>query len=245
MIYPLIHRLITSLFIFVLATSAFSEQLDPKWQVPRDYFNRLSDQACAGDERAYLELSNTALLGKNPVALNDLGWVFFTQKCTYSKEDLSHAARLYKEAAQAGYPISQSNYAEFLMEGDVIARDPSLAKEYFHRAMDAGYGNAAVTLGLYYFSAEFLPIDDTKASSLYQCAVQEGADPNQLAKLQAELEKSDAEIGMTEIDQRQQLFTSPGGSATARRAGITPPTVRFKPASMSGFLTTQSGFIWG
>ena len=87
---------------------------------------------------------------------------------------------LYKRAAEAGYPIAQSNYAEYLMEGDLITRKPGLAKEYFHRAIDAGYGNAAVVLGLYYLSAKFLPIDSTKARALFSRADREGADHAEL-----------------------------------------------------------------
>lgn len=213
MIYPILRRLLATLFMFTIAAPAAAEKLDPKWQVPRDYFNLLSDQACAGDERAHRELSSAALTQQNPVALNDLGWLLSSQQCSYSKEDLSYAAFRYKESAQGGYPLGQSNYAEHLMEGDVIPRDPVLAKQYFHSAMDAGYGNAAVILGLYYLSAEYLPIDDTKAIEYYNRAVTEGADPAELAKLKTELDKinENGEFAMNEIDERQQLFTNEWG----------------------------------
>lgn len=213
MIRPMMHIIISLLSALLLITPVFGEKLDAKWQVPRDYFNHLSDHACAGDEPAYLELSNTALLQNNAVALNDLGWVFASQNCSFSKADLRHAVERYRESALGGYPIGQSNYAEFLMEGEAIKRDPELARAFFHASMDAGYGNAAAVLAHYYLDGEHLDIDGDKARELYERAIKEGADPDNLTQLKAALDQhsNSAEVEMSEIDQRPQLFTDSWG----------------------------------
>lgn len=66
------YRMVVHLFIFMLGTPAFAEQLEPRWQGARDHFNQMSDQACAGDERAYRELVVSARGGADPVAMTDL-----------------------------------------------------------------------------------------------------------------------------------------------------------------------------
>jgi hypothetical protein len=250
----LIRRLATSLLILLLATPASAEQLDSIWQIPRDIFNELSDQACEGDDRAYRKLVVGARVDEDPVAMSDLAWLYRNKECSFSegKSALGLVA-LYKRSAEAGYPIAQSNYAEYLMEGDLIPRDPSLAKEYLHRAIDAGYGNAAVTLGLYYLSAEFLPIDDTKARSLYNRARKEGSDTGQLEKLAAELEKiaemSNAEttdeLQLTEIDGREKFFTESWGFGYGQARWDYVPNGKFESRVYVGVYEDSKQFYLG
>lgn len=230
MTYPLIYRLITSLFVLTLAAPVSAEQLEPMLQKHRDHFNKLSEQACAGDNAARIELFDSAVNRSNPVAMNDLGWLKESQHCKFSSVDPFSARLKFQTSARAGYPIGQSNYARYLMEGKGIKRDPNLAKEYFHRAIDAGYGDAAVSLGLYYLSAEFLPIDDIKARALYDRAVKEGADSERLAKLAAALEKNDAMSNpeMSEIDERQKLFTGSWGVGYGEARWDHAPDGKFK-----------------
>ena len=213
MTYTLFCRLIACVVIFTVGAPAFAERLEQSWQGPRDYFNRLSDQACEGDQGAYIELSNSALLKNNAVAMNDLGWVFSTQKCSFSNADLSYAAEQYKRSALGRYPLGQMNYAEYLMEGVSFERNPELAKGYFLRALNAGYGNSGVKLGRYYLSGEFLPIDDVKARSLYDRARDAGADQSKLKRLAIELANVETSSGpeMSQIDERQKLFTDAWG----------------------------------
>lgn len=240
--------MIVSLFIFMLGTPAFSEQLEPRWQGARDHFNQMSDQACAGDKHAHRELVVSARGGADPVAMTDLAWLYGNKECAFS-EGKSKLGRvgLYKRAAEAGYPIAQSNYAEYLMEGDLITRKPGLAKEYFHRAIDAGYGNAAVVLGLYYLSAEFLPIDSTKARALFNRADREGADPAELAKLRTELNKVEAvgEPEMTEIDGLQELFIGSWGYGYGEARWDYAPKGKFEARVYVGVYDNSKRFYLG
>lgn len=178
--------LISTLF---LATPIFAEQLEANWQTRRDYYNKIVDQACAGDKNAYDLLYKDATEKQDPVALHNLAWIFQNQSCNFSRTDLQSHAMVYSASANAGYPLAHSNYAKILMEGKGTMRQPELALKHFQKAIDAGYGNAAVSLGLYYTGSEFLAIDTVKATELYRRAIQEGADPSQIAKLASAIEQ--------------------------------------------------------
>jgi hypothetical protein len=242
------YSLIAFLFFFIATTPAISEQLEPRWQGARDHFNQMSDQACAGDERAYRELVVSARGGADPVAMTDLAWLYGTKECAFS-EGKSKLGRvgLYQQAAEAGYPIAQSNYAEYLIEGELITRKPGLAKEYFHRAIDAGYGNAAVVLGLYYLSAEFLPIDSTKARALFNRADREGADLAELLKLETELNKIEAvgEPVMTEIDGLPELFIGSWGYGYGEARWDYAPKGKFEARVYVGVYDNSKHFYMG
>jgi hypothetical protein len=180
--------------------------------------------------------------------MTDLAWLYGTKECAFSegKSELGRVG-LYQQAAEAGYPIAQSNYAEYLMEGDLITRKPGLAKEYFHRAMDAGYGNAAVVLGLYYLSAEFLPIDSTKARALFNRADREGADLAELLKLETELNKIEAvgEPEMTEIDGLQELFIGSWGYGYGEARWDYAPKGKFEARVYVGIYDNSKHFYLG
>lgn len=183
MLSSLLKRLVAFLFIFLLATPLNAEQLAKKWQDRRDYYNKLSDQACAGDKNAYDKLLSDATEKQDPVAQHDLAWLYAAKSCQYSQKDPVKYLTLFQDSAKAGYPIAQTSFAEYLMEGKEIQSHPKVAMHYLQLAINSRYGNAAATLGLYYTSGKFLPMNRNEARTLYERASKDGADPKQLAKL--------------------------------------------------------------
>ena len=176
----------------IVAPPLAAEQLSEFWQDHRTYFNQLSDEACDGDEAAYSELWAAALRDNNPVAQNDLAWVYSTERCDYYDEDDSRSTALQRQSANAGYPMAQKNFAARLIEGLGVDPDPELAHEFFQRAIDAGYGEAAVVYAGYLLDEEYLARDVKAARRLYEIASQKGADQDRLDWLAGKLEKAPA-----------------------------------------------------
>lgn len=169
------------------AAPAGAEQLSKFWQDQRTYYNQLSDEACTGDEDAQEELWVAAMQDDNPVAKNDLAWVYSTDRCVYYDEDDSRSTALQRQSANAGYPMAQKNYAVRLVIGKGTDPDTELAVEYFQRAIRAGYGEAAVIYAEYLLDAEYYPRDVKTARRLYEIASQSGADQDILDRLAGKL----------------------------------------------------------
>lgn len=167
---------------------AHAEQLDANWQQMRDYFNVVSDRACEGDGQALHRLMNAVYQENDPVAKNDLAWLYASEECVFSTGDLEVITDLQRQSADAGYPLAQSNYAVRLIKGDGVPRNIDLAKKYFLAAIEAEYGNAAVELGLFVVEGEYLVKDLAIAKSLYQSAITLGADKQELKKLRDKLD---------------------------------------------------------
>lgn len=225
-IKPLAVRLATLLFAAHLAAPAAAERLEDMWQHPRDFWNQISDDACAGDQEAYDKLVRGSEVEFNPVAMTDLTWVLTNSHCAFSTSDLTMALHLTRQSADMGYPVAMSNFGEYLMEGEGIERDPTRAKVNFYAAMDAGYGNAAARLGLYYTTGEFLPVDEMMASALYVRAQNLGADAGDLEKLNAALQS------LNQMQNQQSTAQAPAEQS-------------FESEAVNGLFTNAWGIAYG
>lgn len=90
--------------ITLSATSALSERLSHEWQTDRDYYNRISDDACAGNRNAYQDLLASAIGADLPVAMNDLHWMHAEETCKNGDfvRDMKFAIALQEKSADAG-----------------------------------------------------------------------------------------------------------------------------------------------
>lgn len=145
-------------------TSAFAEKLSHEMQRDRDYYGVVTDLACNGEQDAYQELLSAATDAKNPVAQNNMVWLYATDNCVVEDRDMAFAYGLQNEAAEAGYPIALNNQGNRLMKGlDDQRRDPEKAISYFDRAIAQDYGTSALALAEYYLEGEYIPQNYSKA----------------------------------------------------------------------------------
>ncbi len=182
---------VSTAVMWLWAPAASAEQLGPVWQAPRDQFNQLSDAACDGDTQALLQLTTAAMANGHPVAKHDLAWLLMTQSCAFAVDDLTEAINLQRAAADAGYPVAQSNFAVRLLEADSVAQNGALAEAYLDSAIRAGYGLAAVELGTHLARGYGVAQDVERARALLITANDLGADDHAIAALQDALEEVD------------------------------------------------------
>lgn len=178
------HAAACLLLATMMPGPVLAEALSPFWQEQRDHFNKLSDDACGGDGQALRELMAAVYRDDNPVAKNDLAWLYMTEDCVFTEDDLSEAIDLQRQSANSGYPVAQNNLANRLMKGDGVELDASLAIEYFNMALRAGYGEAAADLGVYFAEGDLIDQDLPRARELLTAAMDNGADPEALERLQ-------------------------------------------------------------
>jgi hypothetical protein len=190
-----------SLFLAIsTAHSAQAEQLSSEWQGQRDYYNFLSDEACAGDRPAYETLHDLAMRERNPVAMNDLAWVYLTEECPYYQDDSYLAVALQLEAAEAGYPIATNAVAHRYMLGDGVTQNIQTSLEYFNRAISMDHGSSAIDLAHYYLDGDHLPVDYYRAVDLLDIAQETFGNPGgrpsptAIAELAQALDEADASI---------------------------------------------------
>ncbi|WP_299425740.1 hypothetical protein [uncultured Shimia sp.] len=172
------------------AGMAFAEDAGAFWQPMREKYNVMSDQACEGDGSAFRELMVGAIEADNPVAQNDLAWVFATERCVFHTDDMEAIVELQRDAADAGYPVAQSNIGVKYMKGIGVEQNADLAIAYFEAAMRSGYGEAAAELGTYFADGIRVERDIARANSLLEEAYSLGADDDMIATLIKALEKA-------------------------------------------------------
>jgi len=173
---------------------AQAEELSNNLQHERDYYNALSQDACAGDSEAYRKLKADALDHDNPVAKNSLAWLYLGEECFSYEHGVTYAIELQIKSASAGYPIAINNYANRLLMGLGVTQNPDLAIEYFERAIGKGYGTSAAQLGMYYLGGEYLRQDYGRAVELLRVAVREGADSEDISELSELLDEVSAQV---------------------------------------------------
>jgi TPR repeat protein len=190
-------RFSRAVIVFSIALSipytSQAEQVSSELQGQREYYNTLSDDACAGNQGAFDSLFEAATTHRNMVAKNDLAWVYLTESCKISHQmSLRDAIRIQKESADDGYPVAMTSYAYRLMTGDGESQNSARAEEYFEKAIDLGYGTAAMELAGHYFDGTYLPRDYSKAVTLLRTARQLGADAPDLKSLAKKLDLASA-----------------------------------------------------
>lgn len=84
------------------------------------------------------------------------------------------AARQLEKAADLGHPLALYTYADRLLTGQGVVRDPSRALALFYRAADAGIPAAIVRIGLVYANGIGIERDHVKAIAFYNLALRQG-----------------------------------------------------------------------
>ncbi|MBO0905589.1 SEL1-like repeat protein [Jiella sonneratiae] len=92
------------------------------------------------------------------------------------------AARLYREAADAGQPVAQYELALAYYDGRGVTADPTQAVEWLQKSSDAGNGFAKYFLGIEKVNGTYLAQDYPGAYALFQDAVAFGV-PEALVEL--------------------------------------------------------------
>ncbi len=90
---------------------------------------------------------------------------------------LEQAATWYQRAADQGLAKAQRNYADMLMVGKGVSRDPARACVYYEKAATAGIPEAQFVMGEFCRNGGIVPKDDKKAFAWYQRALQQGYAP--------------------------------------------------------------------
>jgi TPR repeat protein len=97
--------------------------------------------------------------------------------CEGALERFEQAAIWFKRAADQGHPHAQRNYADMLVAGKGVTRDPSLALAYYEKAADADVPEACFVVGEFYRNGNFVPKDDRRAVRAYKKALALGYQP--------------------------------------------------------------------
>ena len=84
------------------------------------------------------------------------------------------AAIWFGRAADQGLAKAQRNYADILMAGKGISRDPVKAGGYYEKAAIAGIPEAQFVMGEFCRNGHFLQKDDAKAISWYRRSMEQG-----------------------------------------------------------------------
>jgi len=129
------------------AGNVSADQLASKWTVPRATYKNMSQDACNGDETAFKQLFNDALVEGHPVALNSLAWMIGpSQKCAFVHHDREDWVSLLRRSAEAGYPVAMKNYGNLLLQGEKVQRNIPQGLKLLQAAENKGHATAAVAL---------------------------------------------------------------------------------------------------
>lgn len=90
------------------------------------------------------------------------------------KRDRPEAARLYKQAAEGGYPAAQANLAEMLSTGEGVVKDLEEAAKWFGAAATGGLAEAQYGLGHCYERGEGVEKNLASAAFWYEMAASQG-----------------------------------------------------------------------
>jgi len=90
------------------------------------------------------------------------------------KRDRPEAAKLYRKAAELGYPAAQANLAEMLSTGEGVVKDLDEAAKWFAAGASAGLMEAQFGLGHAYERGEGVPKNLAMAAFWYETAATQG-----------------------------------------------------------------------
>lgn len=190
MTFTTITRHFAFLCVFLSVTPLSAELLDKKWQERRAYYSEIVDKACAGDQNAHDLLHHDVVEKQDVVAMNNLAWLYENKRCKFHQRDPKWSLGLYSASAGKDYPIGQVNFARYLMEGRGVMQQRDYAIEQFEKAINAGYGYAALTLGNYYMGREFISLNVRKATEMHRRAIENGADVDGVTKLGEKIQRA-------------------------------------------------------
>lgn len=174
----------------IIVQSIKADPLPEPWQSKREAVNRITDKACSGDESAISEV-HRRLADNDPVMMNNTAWL--SDNCDSFKTLTALETSAYQMlSALAGYPIAMSNYGQLLITGERDnKRDASKGLAFMEKAIDAGYGGAAVRLAELYVEGEWLPCDLEKSRAYLFMAKGEDVSPDKVKSLEELIAKAE------------------------------------------------------
>ena len=89
-------------------------------------------------------------------------------------KNLSEAARLYRIAAEMGYPLAQYNLGDCLHRGEGVPYNPVEAFTWSKRAADAGFAAAQCSVGYALQTGLGVPEDKAAGVVYFRCAADQG-----------------------------------------------------------------------
>jgi hypothetical protein len=140
---------------------------------------------------------NKSAQQNNPVALNNLGFLF--SEGFGVKSDSPKAVSYYKRAAELGNLDALNNLALMYAQGEGVTQSYRDAYVWFEKAADKGDGLATANIGIYYAQGFGVQKNDTIAFALCKKAVLMGV--GQAQRCKAELIKRMDQNQITQADQ--------------------------------------------
>ena len=137
-----------------IVAAAVKLLLDPKHA--RDGYNILGPIAAEGDVQAQFVMG---------------------EFCEDAIDRPEQAAIWFQRAADQGHAKSQRNYADMLMAGKGVERNPVQASLYYEKAANAGIAEAQFVMGEFCRNGGFITKDDKKAIEWYRQSMQQGYEP--------------------------------------------------------------------
>ncbi|WP_435988313.1 hypothetical protein [Sulfitobacter sp. SH24] len=95
-------------------------------------------------------LEASASLG-NAAANTALAWLFGAQHCHYFQNNPPLVTKLYKRAAEQGYPVAMTSYGIKLLRGEGTANNPYTGTAYLLNAAISGWDDAGLFLAEHIF----------------------------------------------------------------------------------------------
>ena len=92
----------------------------------------------------------------------------------YNRGDFATAFKEWKELAEKGDAVAQSNLGQLYRDGEGVARDDALAAEWFRKAAEQGDAAAQNDLGSLYSAGRGVRKDDAEALRWYRKAADQG-----------------------------------------------------------------------
>ncbi|KAG2533182.1 hypothetical protein JM18_000583 [Phytophthora kernoviae] len=123
----------------------------------------------------YRTVANNPMDEQYPEAMQHLGEIyFFGNPAAHVAPDHTLAAQYFQQAADAGDPLAQANYAMLLTNGMGVEQDVPQALVYFNRAARQNEAFAFHGLGILYFAGTGVPQNVTLALEYFEKAIARG-----------------------------------------------------------------------
>jgi TPR repeat protein len=110
----------------------------------------------------------------DPVLQSNIGWL--SSNCDSFDVSGAEKAKWTKKAAEAGYPIAQSNYGMKLIRGEDVRKNIAKGVVMMNTAIEGGYANAAALLSIQFSDAKHMPRKLREAKIYLDIAKSRGAD---------------------------------------------------------------------
>ncbi|KAG7400615.1 Protein sel-1 3 [Phytophthora boehmeriae] len=123
----------------------------------------------------YRTVANNPMDEQYPEAMQRLGEIyFFGNPAAHVAPDHALAAQYFRQAADAGDPLAQANYAMLLANGMGVEQDVPQALVYFNQGARQNEAFAFHGLGVLYFAGTGVPQNVTLALEFFEKAIARG-----------------------------------------------------------------------